>query len=119
MIIIYHNPRCRKSREALAIVDQSGEPYQVVEYLKEPLDFMQLKDLLQKLQLQPEQLLRKGEPIWKEAFKGKDLKNDQILEAMAEYPKLMERPVLVKGTRAILGRPPENARELLEGTEAD
>jgi arsenate reductase len=119
MITIYHNPRCRKSREALAIVAQSGQAYTIVEYLKEPLGLRELKELLNKLQMNPEQLLRKGEAIWKDQFKGKTLNSDQILQAMADYPKLMERPVVVKGNKAALGRPPENVRFLLEGTGLD
>ena len=114
MITIYHNPRCRKSRETLALIQESGEDFEIVEYLKSPLSKEELKALLNKLQMQPGELLRKGEAIWKEKYKGKTLEEDQILQAMAEYPKLMERPVVVKGEAAILGRPPENVRCLLE-----
>ena len=114
MITIYHNPRCRKSRETLALIQDSGEDFEIVEYLKSPLSKEALKALLAKLQMQPGELLRKGEAIWKEKYKGKTLGEDQILLAMAEHPKLMERPVVVKGEAAILGRPPENVRRLLE-----
>ncbi|MGB5653354.1 MAG: arsenate reductase (glutaredoxin) [Robiginitalea sp.] len=114
MITIYHNPRCRKSRETLAIIQESGEDFQIVEYLKTPLNQKELKALLHKLKMQPDELLRKGESLWKEKFKGKTLGEDQILTAMAEHPKLMERPVVVKGQSAILGRPPENVRGFLE-----
>ena len=114
MITIYHNPRCRKSRETLALIQESGEDFEIVEYLKSPLSKEELKALLTKLQMQPGELLRKGEDIWKEKYKGKTLGGDQILLAMAEHPKLMERPVVVKGEAAILGRPPENVRRLLE-----
>jgi len=113
MITIYHNPRCRKSRETLALIEESGENFEIVEYLKNPLSKEDLKALLDKLQMQPEELLRKGEALWKEKYKGKTLDEDQILQAMAEHPKLMERPVVVKGEAALLGRPPENVRRLL------
>jgi arsenate reductase len=114
MITIYHNPRCRKSRETLTLIQESGENFEIVEYLKSPLNTEELKALLNKLQMQPGELLRKGEAIWKEKYKGKRLEEDQIIEAMARHPKLMERPVVVKGEAAILGRPPENVRRLLE-----
>ena len=113
MIQIYHNPRCRKSRETLAMVESSGQPFEVIEYLKTPPTPGELKALLQKLELEANQLVRKGETIWKTQFKGKDLTESEILSAMAQYPKLIERPIVVKGSRAILGRPPENVRDLL------
>lgn len=113
MITIYHNPRCRKSRETLTLIQESGEDFEIVEYLKSPLSKQELKALLKKLRMQPIELLRKGEPIWKEKYKGKTLEEDQILQAMAEHPKLMERPVVVKGETAVLGRPPENVGRLL------
>ena len=119
MITIYHNPRCRKSRETLTLIQESGEDFEIVEYLKNPLSNQELKALLYKLQMQPEELLRKGEAIWKEKYKGKTLEEDQILQAMAEHPKLMERPVVVKGGNAVLGRPPENVRALLENPDLD
>lgn len=119
MITIYHNPRCRKSRETLALIQESGEDFEIVEYLKIPLSKEELKALLHKLQMQPEELLRKGEAIWKEKYKGKTLDEGQILQAMAEHPKLMERPVVVKGHAAVLGRPPENIRHLLENPGSD
>ena len=113
MIQIYHNPRCRKSRETLAIIEENGQPFEVIEYLKNPPDARELADLLLKLNMKPEQLLRKGEAIWKSEFKGRDLKDSQLLSAMAEFPKLIERPIVVKGSKAVLGRPPENVLELL------
>lgn len=112
MITVYHNPRCRKSREALALVAESGQPYEVVEYLKDPLSVTQLKALLEKLGMQPEALVRKNEAEWKAHFRGRQLSDKDILNALAKYPKLMERPVAVKDNRAVLGRPPENVLSL-------
>ena len=112
MITVYHNPRCRKSREALTLVAESGQPYEVVEYLKDPLSVTQLKALLEKLGMQPEALVRKNEAEWKAHFRGRQLSDKDILNALAKYPKLMERPVAVKDNRAVLGRPPENVLSL-------
>lgn len=119
MIRIYHNPRCRKSRETLAFVEASGQPFEVIEYLKTPLSETELKGLLSKLEMRPEQLLRKGEAIWKSQFKGRELTDDEIRSAMVQHPKLIERPIVVKGSRAILGRPPENVKELLSSPETE
>jgi len=119
MITIYHNPRCRKSRETLSIIEQSGEDFEIVEYLKNSLNQEELKALLDKLQMQPVELLRKGEAVWREKYKGKALEEDQVLMAMVEHPKLIERPIVVKGKSAILGRPPENVRNLLENPSVD
>ena len=112
-MVIYHNPRCRKSRETLEIIRNKGVEPDIIEYLKEPLTVDQLQDIVEKLGINPSQLLRKGEAIYKEEFKGKELSEEEWLLAMAEYPVLMERPVVVKGNAAVLGRPPENVNELL------
>ena len=110
---IYHNPRCRKSRETLAIIEDRGQSPEIVEYLKDTPTENELKDLIAKLGIKPEQLLRKGEADFKENFKGKTLSDDEWIAAMVKYPKLIERPIVVKGKKAILGRPPENVLELL------
>ncbi len=112
-MIIYHNPRCRKSRETLEIIRGKGVEPEIVEYLKEPLTVKQLRDIITKLNIPASDLLRKGETIFKEDYKGKDLSEEEWLLAMAENPVLMERPVVVKGNKAILGRPPENVNEIL------
>jgi arsenate reductase len=113
MIQIYHNPRCRKSREALELIRESGQAHEVIEYLKQPLTVAELKDLLGKLQMEPKQLVRPNEAIWKDQFKGRELSDLDILKALEAYPKLMERPIAVKGEQAVVGRPPENVRSLL------
>ena len=110
---IYHNPRCRKSREGLELLKDSGQDFEIVEYLKNPLSADEIKSLLEKLNLEAEGLVRKGEAIWKENFKGKDLSDQEIIEAMATHPKLIERPIVEKGNKAVLGRPPENIKALL------
>lgn len=114
MITIYHNPRCRKSRETLKIIEESGEPFQIVEYLKEPLTAAELSKIVDMLGIEVSALIRKNEAIWKEHYRGKELSNAEILKAMETHPKLMERPVVVRGNKAVLGRPPENVHALLK-----
>ena len=113
MIIIYHNPRCRKSREGLAIVQESGQSVKVVEYLKEPPTKSELKAILGYLGLAAQDIIRKNEKLYKEEFKGKELTESQWLKALVENPILIERPIVVKGNKARLGRPPEAIKELL------
>lgn len=113
MLTIYHNPRCGKSRETLKIIHESGQSANVVEYLKVCPSFETLKELLEKLGMKPEEIIRKGEKIFKEEYKGKSLTDDQWVQAMVDHPILIERPIVVKGNKAIVGRPPENVRVLL------
>ena len=113
MIEIYHNPRCRKSREALKALEETGLEFRVVEYLKNPPDADTLSELLGKLRIPATELLRKNEAIWKEAYRGKELSNSEIIEAMAEHPKLIERPIVIKGDRAVIARPADRLHELL------
>ncbi|MEM9857857.1 MAG: arsenate reductase (glutaredoxin) [Bacteroidota bacterium] len=113
MITIYHNPACRKSRETLKLITDSGAKVEVVEYIKKPLTRVELSEILQKLEMEPEELVRKGEAIFKDKFKGKEFSKDDWLKIMIEYPKLMERPIVVKKDQAIIGRPPENVLKLL------
>ena len=110
---IYHNPRCRKSRETLAIITDAGVEPEVLEYLKTPPSEAELKAILKKLGLSPLQVIRKGEKIFKEEYKGKELSDDEWIAAMAANPILIERPIVVAGNKAVLGRPPENVNELL------
>ena len=113
MIEIYHNPRCRKSREGLAIVEASGKDFEIVRYLDEVPTATELKGVLNKLGMSAEQLVRKNEAVWKENYKGKDLDENEIIEAMVSNPKLIERPIVIEGEKAVLGRPPENIAEFL------
>lgn len=113
MITLFHNPRCGKSREGLAIVEKSGQAFEVVKYLENPLNVKELKELLGKLELKPLDLIRKKETIWVEQFKGKNLTDDEIIVAMAAYPILIERPIVIKGNKAIIGRPTEKILSFL------
>lgn len=109
---IYHNPRCTKSRETLKLIEAKGIEPEIVEYLKDVPSEKEISDLLKKLNIKAEQLLRKGEAVYKEKYKGKDLSETEWIKAMHENPKLIERPIVVKGNKAVLGRPPENVKEL-------
>lgn len=106
-ITIYHNPRCAKSRQALALLRERGIEPEVVEYLKVPLDAAALESLLQLLGMEPEALMRRGEADYKAHVRGQNLSREQAVAAMVTYPKLIERPIVVNGDRAALGRPPE------------
>lgn len=112
-MIIYHNPRCRKSREALQIIQDLGIDYEIIEYLKKPLTEADLKDLVKKLGVEAKLLLRKNESVFKEKYSGKKIGEKEVLKAIAENPILMERPVVVKGNKAVIGRPPEKIMELI------
>ncbi len=110
---IYHNPRCSKSRQTLALIEEAGIKPKIVRYLDTPPTKEELKAVLDKLGLQPSQIIRKGEAIFKENFKGKTFSEEEWLSILAENPKLIERPIVVEGDKAILGRPPQNVLELL------
>jgi arsenate reductase len=112
-MIIYHNPKCKKSRETLQRIRDAGTEPEIVEYLKTPPSPDELRDLLQKLGMNAEDIIRTGEKVYKEEFKGKELSEEEWLEVLYQNPKLIERPIVVQEDRAILGRPPENVDELL------
>ena len=111
---IYHNPRCSKSRQTLALIENAGAEVETVLYLQDPLGEADIKDLIEKLGFSSaRELIRKGEAIYKE-LKLKDEDDEAaLIAAMAAHPKLIERPIVVKGHQAVLGRPPENARKFL------
>jgi len=111
---IYHNPRCSKSRQTLDIIRAAGVEPEIVLYLETPPSADELKTLVKKLGIEPRSLLRKGEEAYKAAgLSDKTLSGDQLIAAMVEFPKLIERPIVVKGAQAVLGRPPENVNALL------
>lgn len=110
---IYHNPRCMKSRQSLSIIKDAGVDAEVIEYLKNTPTAAEIKDLLVKLNLKPIDIIRKGEAIYKEKFKGKNFADEEWVQIMTEHPKLIERPIVVSGNKAVIGRPPENVKELL------
>jgi arsenate reductase len=110
---IYHNNRCRKSREGLNILENSNQKFEIINYLDSPPTKKELKEILSMLGFTPIQLIRKNETIWKEHYKNKELTDDEIINAMIDHPKLIERPIVVSGSKAVIGRPPENIKSLL------
>lgn len=110
---IYHNPRCRKSREGLAILQEAHLEPEIIDYIKNPISFGELTDILRKLDIPAIDLVRKNEAVWKEKFKNKELSEKEIIEAMVSYPKLIERPIVVHQDTAVIGRPPEKIKELI------
>lgn len=113
MIKIYHNPRCRKSREGVQFLEDKNLPFEKVEYLKTPFTHNELASVIDRLNIKPIDLIRKGEKDWKENFKGKDLNDTQVIDAMIQYPKLIERPIVVKNSKAIIARPAEKINGIL------
>ena len=111
---IYHNPRCSKSRATLALLEENGVQPKVVLYLETPPTASELAGLLKKLGMTAGQLVRRGEEEYKISGLDKNTSDDAIVAAMAKYPKLIERPIVAKGNKAVLGRPPENVLELLD-----
>lgn len=113
-VTIYHNPRCTKSRQTLALLEEKGVKPKIVEYLKEPPSAAELKRVLKKLGLKPRDILRQGESVYAElGLKDKDLKDDALLALMAKNPILIERPIVVSGDKAAVGRPPESVLKIL------
>lgn len=112
-ITVFHNPRCGKSRAALALLQERGIEPHVIEYLRTPLTRGELQTLLQKLGLEAEQVIRKGEDVYRQHYSGKSMSSEQWLDALVAHPILLERPIAVKGQRAVIGRPPENVLQLL------
>lgn len=113
MIQIYHNPRCTKSREGLEELKTINQPFKIIKYLENPLTKEELTDLLKKLNYKPLELIRTKEKIWIENYKNKNLSDDAIIEAMILNPKLIERPIIVNGNKAIVARPKEKIKEIL------
>jgi arsenate reductase len=111
---IFHNPRCSKSRQALKILQDSNSDIEIFNYLETDLDISLIKDVLKKLSLKPRDILRTSEQDYKDNNLEEDnLSDDDLIDFMIKYPKLIERPIVIKGHRAVLGRPPENVLELL------
>jgi arsenate reductase len=110
---IYHNPRCSKSRQGLAILNESGLTFETIEYLKTPINKAELNEIIKLLGIEPIDLVRKNEAVWKENYKGKELTNQEIIEAMLKNPSLIERPIVIHNNKAVIGRPPEIIKTIL------
>ena len=113
-VTIYHNPRCSKSRETLKLLTEQGIDPEIVDYLKTPLSKAALKDILSKLNITPRELLRTKEADYKtHQLNDESLSDTALIQAMIDFPKIMERPIVVKGKKAAIGRPPEAVLEIL------
>ena len=113
MITIYHNSRCRKSRETLQILVDNNLEFKVIEYLKVQLSKTQIEALINKLGIDPIELVRRNEDLWKQNYKGKGLSGSEIVKILYENPKLIERPIVELNDKAIIGRPPENVLKII------
>lgn len=112
-MVIYHNPRCTKSREGLALLQEKNKEFDVREYLKECFTRTELQEVLKKLKIQPSELLRRNEKIYKEEYKGKEIREEEWIEIMIQHPQLIERPIIVNGNKAVIGRPKERILEIM------
>lgn len=111
---VYHNPRCGKSREALSLLEKKKIKHEVHLYLKEGLTQTEIKDLLKKLKIDPIDLIRTNEKEYKDNFANKKMSNAALIKAIAKYPKLLQRPIVVKGNKAIIARPAELLKDFLK-----
>jgi arsenate reductase len=113
MIQIFHNARCAKSRECLAFLNTTNQYFEVVKYLETPPTFEELKEIIKKLNIKPLALVRQKEPLWIEKFKSKKLSDEQIIQAMTDHPILIERPIVIKGHKAVIARPTEKVQAII------
>lgn len=112
MATIYHNPRCSKSREGLAILEEVTQNVEIIKYLETPLSEKEIASIIDLLNIPPLALVRQNETIWKEQYKEKKLTHKEVIQALALHPKLIERPIVIHNGKAVIGRPPENIRSL-------
>ena len=113
MTKIYHNPRCSKSRQTLQLLEDNGETIVTIEYLVAPPTKDELIEIVSMLGIPPVELIRKGEAEFKDHFKGKNLTDEEWIQAMVDFPKLIERPIVIKDGKAEIGRPPEKVLDIL------
>lgn len=112
-MIIWHNNRCGKSRSALQILEEKGIKPEVVKYLEDTPSAKEIKDVLKKAGIKAHDLIRTGEDVYKEKYKGKNLSEEEWVQAMVENPILIERPVVIHGNKAVIARPPERVLEII------
>lgn len=118
IITIYHNPRCSKSRAACELIAARRIEFKVIDYLTTPPTRDELRSLLKKLGIKPAELVRRGEVSFKENYAGRELSDEQWLAALIAHPILIERPIIVRGDQAVIGRPPEKVLEWLDSLDA-
>ena len=112
-MIIWHNPKCSKSREALKLLEEKGEKFEVFKYLDTPPSREAIVELLSKLGISARELMRTKEDIYKELGLAKVSDEEKLIDALAEYPKLIERPIVIEGNRAVIGRPVEKVVQFI------
>ena len=114
MIFIYHNPMWSKSRKSVEILENKGVKFEIIQYIKQTPNINQIKNICRKLNLKPKQIIRKGEKDFKENNLSQIIENEEnLLQKMVEFPKIIERPIIVVGDKAVIGRPPENILDIL------
>jgi arsenate reductase len=116
-IVIYHNARCSKSRSACELVAAQGLQAEIIDYLTTPPSRDELRSLLQKLGMKAQELIRRSENVFKEHYATKTLSDDEWLDALVAHPILIERPIVVRGQRAVIGRPSEKVQEFLDADD--
>ncbi len=119
LLRIYHNAHCSKSRAACALIAETGHAVEIVNYLETPPGKEELRGLLRKLGMKPAELVRRGEAVFKELYAGRELSDNEWLDALVAHPILIERPIVVLGEKAVIGRPSENVTELLKSLPAN
>ena len=113
MIVIYHNPRCRKSRDCIEILETKKADYKVIKYLDEHLSAEKLGKIIKILNIKPIELVRKNEKLWKERLSELSFTDEELIQVMAKYPILIERPIVINGDKAVIGRPPKRILDVL------
>ena len=113
MLTIYHNNRCSKSREGVCFLENLKKPFETIHYLEKTITCIELETILKKLKIKPIELVRTKEKVWIENFKGKVLTDNQIIEAMLKFPKLIERPIVINGEKSVIARPTELINTIL------
>jgi len=113
MFKIYHNPRCSKSRQGLSFLNDLNEEVTLINYMQQPFTFEELTEIIRLLDIKPIELVRTKEEIWRKDFKNKNLTDNEIIQAMLDFPNLIERPIVVKENKAVIARPTERINELI------
>lgn len=113
MITIYHNPRCSKSREGVCLLKEKGIEFETFKYLDEKITKSELTSIIKKLNIKPIELVRTKETLWKENYKGKEWSDDEVITILLENPVLIERPIIINGNKAVIGRPIEKILEII------
>ncbi len=113
MIKIYHNNRCGKSRSGLEVLEKFGKPFEIIKYLEDVPSAKELKDIVKLLGIKTIDLVRQNESVWKEHFKDKNLSDREIIKAMVKNPILIERPIIINGNKAVIGRPAEAILDII------